>query len=303
MNEDKARNDLEYIRSVMESVRQRNAIDAVYYLIWGVVIPLCTLATWILGNRGLEDRIGIVWIVGLAVGSLSSFAAGWIRSRTGPEPPPRQELKMYYTAWILFGINSIALMIVGWGFGKLDVPQVLFILGLLLALVYALDATFAGLRFMYVVAFGWLSVGVLSAFLPLPASSLVFGFSTIPLQLVPGLLLNRIYRRVSDGTAGLPEPRRTVSRPDTTGRRFSADQGNHARFRGPEETDRCHRGKPGHPSEKAGGRRLCGHGKGFSRPSPENHLHINRCRAGWIPFLCRIPGRIYHTPAGRGEGR
>lgn len=201
MDERQAINDLEYIRNIMREVRMRNAIDAIYYIIWGAVIPLCTVATWALLASGKETLIGWVWLTGMVLGGISCFIAGWLRSRRSEEGPPRPEVKMYFTAWILFGIVSIALMTVGWVFGKLTVPQVLFVLGMLLSLVYAVDATFSGLRWMYLVSAGWFVTGILSIFLKMPASSLVFGFTTIPLQLIPGIILNRIYRQEQHGTA------------------------------------------------------------------------------------------------------
>ena len=92
-------------------------------------------------------------------------------------------------------------MIVGWGFEKLTVPQVLFFFGLLLSVLYALDATFSGLRWMYLLSAGWLVTGTLAVFLPMATASLVFGFGTVRLELLPGLVLNRIYRRENNGTA------------------------------------------------------------------------------------------------------
>ena len=46
-----------------------------------------------------------------------------------------------------------------------------------------------------------LVAAVLQLLLPQPSASLVFGFSCISLQLVPGLVLTRIHRRERNGAA------------------------------------------------------------------------------------------------------
>lgn len=200
MNEERALSDLEYIRNVMHMVRRRNTIDGIYYVIWGLVIPLCTTATLILARTAYAQAIGFVWMAGMLIGVVSCFIAGWLRGKNRQPEAPGRELMMYYTTWILFAIVYVIVVIVGWGFGKLTVPQALFILGLLLGFVYALDATFSGLRWMYLLSAGWLVSGTIAVFLPMETASIVFGFGTVPLELLPGLVLNRIYRQDKNGT-------------------------------------------------------------------------------------------------------
>lgn len=199
MDEQQARSDLEYIRSVMADIRRRNVIDGIYYMIWGVVIPLCTALTWWLGSSGKDNLIGMVWVIGTILGVLSSFITGWYRSRNGDESPQKPELRFYYTAWILFGITALTVLTVWWVFDKLSINESLFILGLLLAMVFALDASFSGMKWLYAVAAGWLIIGTLGLWLSFIQISLIFGFAAIPLELVPGAILTRIYRRELHG--------------------------------------------------------------------------------------------------------
>ena len=91
-------------------------------------------------------------------------------------------------------------MTAGFGFGKVSIAQTLFILGLLLFIVFAFDATFSGIKWLYFIAAGWLIVGTVGLWLPLKYSFL-FGLASIPLELVPGLILTRIYRKECHGTS------------------------------------------------------------------------------------------------------
>ena len=201
MDEQQAMSNLEYIRSVMRDVRRRNIIDGVYYLIWGIVIPACTALTWWLGFTGREGTIGTVWLIGMIAGALCCFVTGWSRSRGEASESMRPESRLYNTVWILFGVTGLTTMIVSWGFAKLTLTESLFVLGLLLTMVHAVDASFSGMRWMYAIAAGWLIFGTLGLWLPFLPAALLFGFATIPLGLIPGIILTRIYRRERHGTS------------------------------------------------------------------------------------------------------
>lgn len=202
MNDKEVRANLEYIRCVMQSLRRRNAIQGMYYLIWGIVIPLCTALSWWMESAGYGNFIGINWIVGMSCGAVCCAVVGWSRSRSKDSSKVRSgEIHLYYTSWILFSVTSLLTILVGWVFGRFSVQEGLFILSLLLATAYAFDAAYSGLYWLFAVAVGWLLVGCIGLWLPLQEASRLFGFATLPLELIPGLLLNRMYRKERDGTA------------------------------------------------------------------------------------------------------
>ena len=106
---------------------------------------------------------------------------------------------MYYTVGALLLFIWLITYVIGLVFRLFSTPQSLYILGLLLSVAYCLQAAFGGIKGLYLLALGWLVVAILQLLLPQTLSSLVFGFSCIPLQLVPGLLLTRMYRLEHDG--------------------------------------------------------------------------------------------------------
>ncbi len=95
MNGEKALGDLEYIRNVMHMVRRRNAIDGIYYVILGAVIPICTALTWILAATGNENLIGFNWIIGMFIGGILCFVAGWRRGKRQENKSHGREAMMY----------------------------------------------------------------------------------------------------------------------------------------------------------------------------------------------------------------
>ena len=109
------------------------------------------------------------------------------------------EARMYYTVGALLISLWLITYVMGSVFRLFSTPRSLYILGLLLSVGYCLQAAFGGFKGLYLPALGWLVVAILQLLLPWPLSSLVFGFSGIPLQLVPGLLLTRMYRLEHDG--------------------------------------------------------------------------------------------------------
>ena len=195
MDRNRAFEDLSYIRSVMNRVRRRNIIDGVYYMIWGLVIPVCAVTTWILGGLEIFEWIWLTWTAGCVLGAVCSFLVGWFRAKQAPPPEPGSPTALYYASWIAFGVTAAVALGVGWGSGMLTVPQGLFVLGMLLTCTYVVDAAFSGLVLLYVMAAGWLVTGVVSLFLPVRLASFFFGLATFVLEFIPGLFLTRIYRR------------------------------------------------------------------------------------------------------------
>ena len=199
MDRERARSDLEYIRRTMQSVRRRNTEDGIYSVIWGILVPVCTALNWRLGAAGIMPSPEIVWWIGLPAGGIISAFVGWRRGRSGARGPLMPEARMYYTVGALLLFIWLITYVMGLVFRLFSTPQSLYILGLLLSVAYCLQAAFGGIKGLYLLALGWLVVAILQLLLPRPLSSLVFGFSCIPLQLVPGLLLTRMYRLEHDG--------------------------------------------------------------------------------------------------------
>ena len=54
MDREQAVGEIEFIRKVMAEVRRRNTIDGIYYIIWGTIIPICTVVSWF---QGAMDHI------------------------------------------------------------------------------------------------------------------------------------------------------------------------------------------------------------------------------------------------------
>ena len=197
MDRERARSDLEYIRRTMQSVRRRNTVDGIYSVIWGILVPVCTALNWRLA--GIMPSPVIVWWIGLPAGGIISAFVGWRRSRGEARKPLMPEARMYYTVGALLISLWLITYVMGSVFRLFSTPQSLYILGLLLSVGYCLQAAFGGFKGLYLPALGWLVVAILQLLLPWPLSSLVFGFSCIPLQLVPGLVLTRMYRLEHDG--------------------------------------------------------------------------------------------------------
>ena len=198
MDRARAQSDLEYIRHTMQSVRRRNTEDGIYSVIWGILVPVCTALNWWLGAAGVA-RSHVVWWVGMPVGGMVCAFVGYRRGRGESRKPLMPEARMYYTVGALLLFIWLITYVIGLVFRLFSTPQSLYILGLLLSVAYCLQAAFGGIKGLYLLALGWLVVAILQLLLPWPLSSLVFGFSFIPLQLVPGLVLTRMYRREHDG--------------------------------------------------------------------------------------------------------
>lgn len=200
MDEKKAGEDLAFIRNVMEGVRHRNIIDGIYYVIWGVIVPLCSVIDRRMLIAGRGETGGTVWLIGIGLGVVLCLGTGWLRGRKGIHGPRGAEARLFYTAWIAFAATGAVLLAVGCGTGKLGLGQGLFVLGLLLAMVYAIDGSFGRLRGLFAVSAGWLLAGVAALWLSKEYASFVFGLTAVPLCLIPGLILIRMSRTDNHGT-------------------------------------------------------------------------------------------------------
>ena len=190
--------DLEFIRSVMENARKRRVVDGIHSMIWGTVVPICTALSFWLAEVQHPQFISLLWVLGMIFGALCSFIAGYIRTRRWGSLPSGAGSQIYYSAWIAFGIGVVGTMVAGM-LGLLEIPESLFMLAMLLAVTNTVDASFCSMNWLYFITAGWFVVAFFVLLLPMPHAAMFFGFSTIPLQWLPGWILTRIYRREIHG--------------------------------------------------------------------------------------------------------
>lgn len=186
-----AASDLDFIRKVMEASRYHSLKNGVFYQIWGLIIPLCSILNWILIHFELFRFIGLVWGIGIGLGSVSSFVIGFLKSK---EEGDRVEDNLNGKVWIGILMGSVTILILEL-VGILPLVYGLFSLCLLLMLGAVVEASLTGLKGFFLIAGGWLAVGISLIIFKDHAAPLFMGFMTFPLSFISGTILTILYKK------------------------------------------------------------------------------------------------------------
>jgi hypothetical protein len=81
MTEDRAREDIQIIKSMLEKTRKATMESVGIFLIWGVLITVAMVASYVLSLSHLYRAQWIVWVAAGGLGWIASFISGFRYAR------------------------------------------------------------------------------------------------------------------------------------------------------------------------------------------------------------------------------
>jgi len=177
---------LRLIESMIGQAKRSFSRMSFYFLLWGVILTLCMLTTYLFAERSEAVRHGAVWGLASMLGGVISWMYGARQSRQEDVQNPMD--RIIHWVWGSFGITMVLVIITATGAGADP--------GMLITLLTGIPTLLTGqiMRFRPLIAGGMLfwAAGLAMHFLPgalmhtaLYCGAMVFGY------IVPGLLLKR----------------------------------------------------------------------------------------------------------------
>lgn len=192
MHTESAREDLAYLRQLIEDTRQATYVSGQYFIVWGVAVGLGLVATW-LGLRGeLPISIFLAWIICMAAGGLGTFLL--VRAECNL-PVQTHASRVIGKVWMTMGISMMVLFFAGAATGRIDGHLMLPLSCLLIAGPFYVTGLLARLYWMQFLAFAWWLGAAVMLLWPGMYNLLLMGLLLFALYVVPGIILVRMNLR------------------------------------------------------------------------------------------------------------
>lgn len=195
--------------TVQRSVDSYLAEGGIYFLLWGLLIPVATVLSYVLGAAGMPWAVGIVWLI---AGSGGGFAGSILSRRRNPEGIGTLGARLYTAIWLSLGSALLVLVIAGLlpfvlqGAGLNQTPgitlqEALFVVTVLMGMSFMISGTFASLWYMRLLSILWWGAGLGVLLVPAFWAPAVVAATTAILNIIPGLVLSRRYKAKQSASA------------------------------------------------------------------------------------------------------
>ena len=190
-----SRETLEYIRLFLDKSRHAFSDNGFYYLYWGIVIPLTTGLSYLLGYLKLFKWIGIAWLIIYIL----SFVFFTIMERRREKRVKTFASRIYNSVWggLFFTVVSIFLLLLIRG--TLNIVLSLSLLAGLLGMAYWVGGYILENKTIKFLAAGWWLCCIGFGFTPEKLTPAFMAGATILLEFIPGLILYRKSKQNNHG--------------------------------------------------------------------------------------------------------
>lgn len=193
-NANSAAQDLAYIRRIMEEARHEMAERGEGFIIWGFVVLLGLLGTWLIPMHYPGWALGIFWPALVIVG----WIATWARlSRHNPGSMNSWAGKLCGAAWLACTIAMLLIFCAGIPAGVIPPEAIFGIVAAVVGIGVFLNGILVQLRWFRNLAFCWWAGAVAEFIWHGPLSILIMAILIIAFYLIPGFILNAQARKLS----------------------------------------------------------------------------------------------------------
>jgi len=193
MEQQQAKEDLQFIRKVIEDSRRSVADNGMHYITWSICVALGIIGTYTVAVSSLSPRTNLwVWIVFIGAGWIFSLIRGTSQSSGKPKSFAR---KMLSSIWVCTGITMTITAFAGIISGTIQPIALPAVLSAILAIPYFIASYIYNLNWFKTLAAGWWLGAIVFFFWQTPQTLAAFGILMIVLQTIPGIYLYNKYGR------------------------------------------------------------------------------------------------------------
>jgi len=193
MKETEAKNELEFIKNVMEDSRKIIVDDGKNFIFWGIIAALGLITTYILIVEKFGEYIKWVWVVLIAI--------GWIYTITihlKKEKKRRVRTfagKILSVTWFSCGLTMTIIGIGGSFSGAISGVYIFPTISIVTGIAFAITGTVYNDKWFALLSAGWWLGGIVMFFYPGIHSILMMALMIIFFQITPGIVLYNRYKK------------------------------------------------------------------------------------------------------------
>lgn len=187
MDQQQAREDLRFIRQMLEETRQRVADNGMHYISWTVMVALGIIGTYLIVLSDMPSSYTLwLWVVIIGAGWLISFLIG---ARQNEVRPQNFAEKVLSSVWTGAGISMTVVAFTGVAGDAFHPNFIPALIATILGIPYFTASVIYSLSWFRLIAAGWWLAGI-GFFLWNSFHTLaVLGVLMILFQALPGLYL------------------------------------------------------------------------------------------------------------------
>jgi hypothetical protein len=191
--------ELAYIRKIINDSRTSAAEDGIPYIVWGVIVAIGMLANYFEVQYQVDLKAGYIWIALILGGWASTF---WYVRRNKRDPRPKSFTDKFQGAiWGACGstIGMIVLVfavhITTIGQSGINPLYTCSIASFILGIAYYLSGYTLEIRWLRYIGFAWWAGAIIQYYFVGIHVFLIYAAMLLLFQVIPGIILNRMYRR------------------------------------------------------------------------------------------------------------
>ncbi|PID27343.1 MAG: hypothetical protein CR982_06225 [Candidatus Cloacimonadota bacterium] len=197
-NVEQAQKELSFIKEIIENSREKLYDSGVHLVLWGVLVSIGQFSNYVTISMRKTEYLGYIWLVIVLLG----WGGGFIIDKREKLVlnPNNFANKISSTLWIGGGVS---MTIIGFSrlisFGEFYVitPMAINpIISIILGSLYFATGAIYDIKWFSRLAYGWWGIAIVLFSWVSYMSFLVYGFVLIGLMVVPGIILNRNYKRI-----------------------------------------------------------------------------------------------------------
>lgn len=187
MDHTAAQDELAYIKKVMQDSRQSIIDNGKYYLLWGIVIGIASMANYLIVKNSLGISTGWVWANAIFAGWGFSIFWGWRDSKK--EKSETLAGKLLASVWIGMGITGFVLAMAGSISGAIAYGAFCPLFAGLLGYGNFMAGTIQRSWMMKIMGFGWWAGAVWMFFIKSIEVLAVYSIFLFLFSILPGIIL------------------------------------------------------------------------------------------------------------------
>ncbi len=187
MDEKQALQELNYIKEIMHDSRKAFVENGIGYIVWGILIVLGLISSYIIVVYNIKNIYGLNWIILVAV--------GWLFSIIGSKKERRKRKATTFAEKILGAVwfsSGVAMTIIGFISFTSGAISGVFIsptISVILGIAFFVSGMVYGAKWITLLSIGWWAGAILMFYWPGMQVFWIMSFMMIFLQIVPGIIL------------------------------------------------------------------------------------------------------------------
>ncbi len=187
MNDKQALQELAYIKEIMHDSRKAFVENGIGYIVWGILIVLGLLSSYLFIVYDVTNTYGLNWIILVAIGWLFSII-GAKKEREKRKAATFAE-KILGAVWFSSGVAMTIVGFIGSTSGAIHGVFVSPTISVILGIAFFISGIVYGEKWITMLSIGWWAGAILMFYWPGMQVFWIMSLMMIFLQIVPGIIL------------------------------------------------------------------------------------------------------------------